>query len=104
MLLSFSSEPDLSHTSILYCCDIIQHMNIYPRHTLPKLLIGPARSHLEVDIHHRSYVRRLVSLGLCFTLSLVLVFGLLSSLSLPRIALAVDMGGDAPATQDTITA
>jgi hypothetical protein len=47
---------------------------------------------------------RLVSLGVVFTISLVLVFGsVLLSLSVINVALAVDMP-DAPATQDTVTA
>jgi hypothetical protein len=102
MFLSLPFESDLSHTSILYCIIILQHENIYPRRVLPKLLIVPARSHLEVDIDHHNYMKRQVSLGLCFTLSLVLVFGSVLSLNDTRMAFAVDMSG-APATQDTTT-
>jgi hypothetical protein len=48
--------------------------------------------------------RRLVSLGITFTISLVLVFGsVLLSLSVVNVALAVDMP-DAPVTQDTVSA
>jgi hypothetical protein len=47
---------------------------------------------------------RLVSLGITFTISLVLVLGfVLLSLSVVNVALAVDMP-DAPVTQDTVTA
>jgi hypothetical protein len=103
MFLSLPFESDLSHTSILYCILILQHMNIYPYTYLPKLLIVPVCSHLDVDIDHHNYMRRQVSLGLCFTLSLVLVFGSVLSLNDTRMAFAVDMSG-APATQDTTTA
>ena len=63
-------------------------------------------------------MKRLVSLGLCFALSLVLVFGSVFSISTPpNKVFADDMGGtmdsdgdsmpppaDAPATTDTLTA
>jgi hypothetical protein len=49
-------------------------------------------------------MKRLVSLELCFTLSLVLVFGsILLSPTVINVALANDMS-DAPMTKDTITA
>jgi hypothetical protein len=48
-------------------------------------------------------MKRLVCLGLCFTLSLVLVFGSVLSLTEMNMALAIDMS-DAPMTKDTITA
>jgi hypothetical protein len=48
-------------------------------------------------------VKRLVSPGLCFALSLVLVFGSVLSHTDMNMALAVDMS-DAPLTKDTITA
>ena len=48
-------------------------------------------------------MKRLVSLGLCFTLSLVLVFGSALSHTDMNMALAVDMS-DAPMTKDTTTA
>lgn len=48
-------------------------------------------------------MRRLVSLGLCFTLSLVLVLGSVLSHTDMNMALAVDMS-DAPMTKDTTTA
>jgi hypothetical protein len=48
-------------------------------------------------------MKRLVSLGLCFTVSLVLVFGPVLSHTDMNMALAVDMS-DAPMTKDTITA
>ena len=89
--------------SILYCIIILQHENIYPRRVLPKLLIVPARSHLEVDIDHHNSMKRQVSLGLCFTLSLVLVVGSVLSHTDMNMALAVDMS-DAPMTKDTTTA
>jgi hypothetical protein len=48
-------------------------------------------------------MKRTVDLGLCLTLSLVLVFGSVLSLSDTKMASAIDMS-DAPATQDTTTA
>jgi hypothetical protein len=48
-------------------------------------------------------MKRQVSLGLCFTLSLVLVVGSVLSHTDMNMALAVDMS-DAPMTKDTTTA
>jgi hypothetical protein len=49
-------------------------------------------------------MKRIVNLGLCFTLSLVLIFGsVFLSPSVVNVALAVNMP-DAPITQDTVTA
>jgi hypothetical protein len=48
-------------------------------------------------------MKRPVCLGLCLTLSLVLVFGSVLSLTEMNMALAIDMS-DAPMTKDTITA
>jgi hypothetical protein len=48
-------------------------------------------------------MKRPVCLGLCLTLSLVLVFGSVLSLTEMNMALAIDMP-DAPMTKDTITA
>jgi hypothetical protein len=70
---------------------------------LQKLLIVPFRSNSDVNINHQNHTKRLVSLGICFTLLSVLVVGLISSTT--NIVYAVDMmGGDAPGTSDTITA
>jgi hypothetical protein len=64
---------------------------------LRKLLITPVYSNPDVDIDPDNRTKRLVSLGLCFTLSLVLIFGSINSLSFtpPNKALAADdmMGG-----------
>jgi hypothetical protein len=80
----------------------LQHTNIYPRHILPKLLIVPFCSHFEVDIDRHDHLKRLVPLGLCFTLSLVLDFGSVLSHTDMNMALAVDMS-NAPVTKDAIT-
>jgi hypothetical protein len=63
-----------------------------------KLLIGPVCSNPDADIDHHSRTKRLVSLGLCFTLSLVLIFGSINSLSFTPLnnafAAHMDMEGD----------
>ena len=52
---------------------------------------------------HHNRMKGLVSLGLCFTVSLVLVLGTALSPTDMNMALAVDMS-DAPMTKDTTTA
>jgi hypothetical protein len=87
---------------------------------LQKLLNVPYCSNIDIDIIHHVHMKRLVLLGLCFTLSLVLVLGTVSSSS--PVVFAVDMGGtmegggggndgnnmpppeDAPVTTDALTA
>jgi hypothetical protein len=95
---------------------------------LQKLLIVPICSITDVDINSDNYMKRLVSLGLCFTISLIMVLGTVFSFSpftLPNNAFADDMMGgtmggdngggdnegnnmpppeDAPATTDALTA
>jgi hypothetical protein len=48
-------------------------------------------------------MKRLVSLGLCLTLSIVLVFGSVLSLTDMNVVVAIDMSG-APMTKESITA
>src|SRR5688572_24834077 len=87
---------------------------------LQKLLIVPICSITDVDIDSDNYMKRLVSLGLCFTISLIMVLGTVFSSSYFPNVLAVDIGGtmdgggddgnnmpppeDAPATTDALTA
>ena len=80
-----------------------EYNSIFNIQILVKLLILRISSNHDVDMDHHNRMKGLVSLGLCFTVSLVLMLVSVLSLTDMNMVLAVDMS-DAPMTKDTITA